>query len=67
MTKPVQCVKCSGAMKLGSLKTKGHYGNSPYEWSPHDDAAFPLAGAPSQRRDVQMYRCTGCGYLELYA
>jgi hypothetical protein len=54
-------------MKLGALKTKGQYGNSPYEWSPHDDAAFPLKGAPSERRDVQMYRCTACGYLELYA
>jgi len=67
MTRPTHCVKCSGKMTLGSLKEKGQYGNSPYEWSPHNDAPFPLKGAPSQRRDVTMYRCDACGFLELYA
>ena len=60
-------MKCAGPMKLGSLKTKGEYGTSPYEWSPHDDSAFPVAGKKNPRREVQMYCCTACGYLELYA
>lgn len=67
MAESKECPKCSGSMTLGSLKEKGQYGNSPYEWSPHNDAPFPLKGAPSQRRDVVLYRCDSCGFLEWHA
>ena len=54
-------------MSPGSLKERTLYGPSPYEWVPLDDAPFPMKGAPSNRHDLVIYRCEGCGYLELYA
>ena len=62
-----QCPKCEGNMTHGTLMEKGKYGNSPYVWSPENDAPFPVKGAPSKRLDIVMYRCEACGFLELYA
>jgi ssDNA-binding Zn-finger/Zn-ribbon topoisomerase 1 len=67
MSESKECPKCSGSMTLGSLKEKGLYGPSPYVWAPSDDAPFPAKGIPSKRRDVVMYRCEKCDFLELYA
>lgn len=67
MDEPKNCPKCSGKMLLGYLKEKGHYGNSPYDWTPSDDAPFPVKGVSSKRRDIVLYRCEQCGFLELYA
>jgi hypothetical protein len=61
------CPKCSGKMTPGFLKEIGHYGSSPYIWAPKDEAPFAVKGAPSSRRDVHLFRCDQCGYLELYA
>jgi hypothetical protein len=67
MTEPGNCPKCDGMMSQGSLKERTLHGPSPYQWVPSDKAAFPLKGAESNRRDILMYRCQNCGYLESYA
>jgi len=67
MPESKECSKCGGSMIAGYLKERTHYGNSPYVWAPADDVAFPVKGVPSKRRDVVMYRCEKCGFLELYA
>jgi len=67
MPAPSNCPKCDGSMSPGSLKERTLYGPSPYVWVPDDDASFPVKGAPSGRRDILVYRCANCGYLELYA
>lgn len=51
----------------GNIDGKGKYGNSPYVWSPQNDAPFPVKGAPGKRLDIVMYRRETCGFLELYA
>ena len=67
MSETSTCPKCGGAMITGSLKERTLYGPSPYQWVPLDDAPFPMKGAPSNRHDIVVYRCEGCGYLESYA
>ena len=67
MSEPGNCPKCSGTMRVGSLKERTLFGPSPYQWVPSDDAAFPVKGAPSNRQDISIYRCENCGYLEMYA
>jgi len=62
------CPKCNGAMNPGTLRDRGQYsGASPYVWAPQDDIAFPLAGKPTGRADIVLYRCGQCGYLEMHA
>ena len=67
MPEPSACPKCGGNISTGSLKERTMYGPSPYQWVPSDDAAFPVKGAPSNRRDIVVYRCENCGYLELFS
>ncbi|TAK13153.1 MAG: hypothetical protein EPO32_06245 [Anaerolineae bacterium] len=66
MAETKTCPKCGKNMQPGSLKEVGNYGNSPYVWSPADDAPFPVAGAPSKRKSVMWFACEGCGFMELY-
>jgi predicted nucleic-acid-binding Zn-ribbon protein len=62
------CPKCNGSMASGTLRNRGQFGgDSPHLWAPTDDAPFPLAGAPTRRADIVIYRCGQCGYLEMYA
>ena len=62
-----KCPKCSGTMTSGFLRERRQYGNNQYLWSPQDEPAFPVKGAPSNRHEVIFYRCDACGFLELYA
>jgi len=62
------CPKCSGSMAPGTLRERVQYGGaSPYVWAPANDAPFPVKGAPTTRSEITIYRCEGCGYLEMYA
>jgi len=55
-------------MTAGSIRKRVQFGgDSPYVWAPEDDVPFPLAGAPTGRADIIVYRCAQCGYLEMYA
>ena len=67
MAESKQCPKCSGKMAQGYLKEIGNYGNNRNVFAPIDDAAFPVKGVATQRREVIVYRCTTCGFLEMYA
>jgi uncharacterized Zn finger protein len=62
-----ECPKCTGKMTAGTLKEIGNYGNTPYEFTPEDDAPFPVKGVPSKRKKLMLYRCENCGYVEFYA
>lgn len=61
------CLKCAGNMTPGALQKIGNYSNPPYVWAPLGEPPFPAKGTPSSRRDIIIYRCEKCGYLELYA
>jgi predicted nucleic-acid-binding Zn-ribbon protein len=61
------CTKCSGIMTQGFLKEIGNYGNSRNVFAPANEPSFPVKGATTQRREIIMYRCEKCGYLEMYA
>lgn len=67
MTEPKTCPKCSGNMVQGFMKEIGHYGNSPYLFAPPIEPPFQARGVPSQRREILLYRCETCGFLEFYA
>ena len=68
MSEAKVCPKCSGSMAPGTLRERVQYGGaSPYVWAPANDVPFPLKGAPATRRDIIIYRCEECGYLEMYA
>lgn len=68
MSELKECPRCAGSMSPGTLREIGQYGgNSPYVWAPLDDAPFPVKGVSSKRRDIIIYCCDKCGFLELYA
>ncbi len=61
------CPKCSGKMEEGYLKEVGNYGNPTSQFAPSNEPPFPVKGAASQRRNITLYRCSVCGFLEMYA
>jgi hypothetical protein len=61
------CPKCNGQMSPGRLQQVGNYGNSPFVWAPDGEPPFPVKGASSSRKDLTVFRCANCGYLEYYA
>ena len=61
------CPKCNGQMKPGALQQIGNYGNSPFVWAPEGEPSFPVKGATSPRKNLIVFRCEQCGYLEYYA
>ena len=68
MANAKQCPKCSGNMAQGYLKEIGNYGNNRNVFAPENEQPpFPVKGVPTQRREIILYRCENCGFLELYA
>ena len=67
MPEPKTCPKCNGQMKSGTLQQIGNYGNSPFLWAPEGEAPFPVKGTSSPRKNLIVFRCESCGYLESYA
>jgi hypothetical protein len=64
-----QCPKCDGAMMQGFLLDNTHGGRLISHWA----AGPPLSSfwgglkKPELSLPVGAYRCSDCGYLELYA
>jgi predicted nucleic-acid-binding Zn-ribbon protein len=70
MPKDLTCIKCNGEMELGFLRDHVGGASVPGQW---------IAGAPEQgwsgtakirnktRYEVEVFRCSECGYLEQYA
>jgi hypothetical protein len=54
-------------MEEGYLKEVGNYGNPTSQFAPSNEPPFPVKGAASQRRNITLYRCSVCGFLEMYA
>ena len=67
MPEPKPCPKCSGPMRPGSLQQVGNYGNSPFVWAPEGEPPFPIKGTATPRKNLTVFRCENCGYLETYA
>jgi hypothetical protein len=61
------CPLCNSPMASGRLQQTGNYGNSPFVWAPEGEPPFAMKGAPSQRVELLVYRCTACGYLQWFA
>lgn len=68
MSDSMVCPKCGGSMSDGMLRKTGQFGgDSPYVWAPAEDIPFAVAGRPTGRAAIHMYRCGQCGFLELHA
>jgi predicted nucleic-acid-binding Zn-ribbon protein len=67
MTETKKCPKCDGEMAQGTMMEIGKYGNSPFLFAPANEAPFPVKGAPVSRKNIIVFRCERCGYLEFYA
>ncbi len=67
MDQSKHCPKCNGSMTPGYLKEIGNYGNPRNVFAPADEPPFSVKDAPSPRREIIMYRCERCGFLEMYA
>ena len=67
MPEPKTCTKCNSQMKAGTLQQIGNYGNPPFVWAPEGEPPLPVKGTGSPRKNLTVYRCEGCGYLEYYA
>jgi hypothetical protein len=67
MAESKTCPKCDGPMKIGTLQQVGNYGNSPFVWAPEAESPFPVKGSSSPRKNLSVFRCENCGYLEYYA
>lgn len=69
--KPLQCLKCGGAMEPGFIVDHGHLNTTQVEtWVAGEPKVSFWSGL---KLDVQIqlpvttYRCERCGYLEAYA
>jgi predicted nucleic-acid-binding Zn-ribbon protein len=66
MTDLKECPKCKGKMSAGTLKKIGYYGNPPYEFAPDGETPFPVKGVPGKRKQLSLYCCENCGFIEFY-
>ena len=53
-------------MSAGTLKKIGYHGNPPYEFAPDDEPPFDVRGIPSKRKQLALYCCENCGFIEFY-
>lgn len=67
MPEPKTCPKCTNPMKPGTLQQIGNYGNPPFVWAPEGEPPFPVKGTDSPRKNLTVFRCGSCGFLEYYA
>ena len=67
----VRCSKCAGVMEEGFIPDFGHYQYvRPLRWvEGKPERSFWTGTKVGDRREanVSAYRCTACGYVELYA
>jgi len=61
-----ECPKCKGSMTVGTLKKIGYHGNPPYEFAPDGEPPFDVRGIPSKRKQMALYCCENCGFIEFY-
>jgi predicted nucleic-acid-binding Zn-ribbon protein len=61
-----ECPKCRSKMSAGTLKKIGYHGNPPYEFAPDDEPPFDVRGIPSKRKQLALYCCENCGFIEFY-
>jgi predicted nucleic-acid-binding Zn-ribbon protein len=61
-----QCPKCNSETSAGALKKIGYYGNPPYEFTSDGETPFPVKGVPSKRKQLTLYCCSNCGFIEFY-
>ena len=61
-----ECPKCKGKMSAGTLKKIGYHGNPPYEFAPDGEPEFDVRGIPSVRKQLTLYCCENCGFIEFY-
>jgi len=70
MTSPAACPKCAAEMVPGFLLEKSDGYRQCTEWvsgEPEDKAMGGVVVKGREVRPVRSFRCTGCGFLELYA
>ena len=63
-----RCPKCGGTVEPGFILDSAYGGPAPTRWvAGYADRAY-LADLPNRRQIViAAYRCTACGFVELYA
>jgi len=69
-TIPTQCPKCAGEMAQGFIADKsGGFSREVSEWVEGvPEKGFLGESAPAERRiPISTFRCSACGFLELYA
>ena len=62
-----KCSKCNGAMESGLIADKGHMDAHMTNQIWGTKIKGFLKGDVENRRNVTVYRCKNCGYLESYA
>ena len=53
-------------MFTGTLRKIGYYGNPPYEFVLDGETPFPVKGILSKRKQLILYYCENCGFIEFY-
>jgi hypothetical protein len=64
------CGECGGAMKLGFIPDDSNQASRQLSWiegPPKENFLGFLSTKDKQRYYIRAYRCTGCGFLKLYA
>ena len=64
------CAKCGGRMDPGFVATRTSHGNGVAQWLPGKPEKSIWTGikiSKRDQRDIEIWRCGRCGYLESYA
>ena len=70
MLHPTECPKCHGSMSEGAMVDTGHGSYSVSSWQPGEPSVsrwFGLKVKPKTFLPTTAYRCSRCGFLEIYA
>ncbi len=65
MEETKKCPKCNNEMEEGITKTEGAYAGGT-KWGKKDSLSA-FSGNVKDGKDIIVYRCKSCGYLESYA
>ena len=65
MSEAQGCSRCGGVLVAGKLRHFAEHGGRTHFWCPWEEPL--LTGSNAGRRELTVFCCQGCGYIEMFA